>query len=675
MARRTTKNSQLRIGYQEDESDEEETKCDSADESMDEPSDSEEEVIEEASDVDDEISCESDVENILYSNVRVCRRRTLNNHKVLRSRKVFVGQKSQSVLKVPPRRKLNRKNAVRKTNVSTRNGKAVLSTKKSEKSKVYRNKKNIVTRTSATDFIGKDDTKWAKSKFSKSATERNIVGPLDEVRIPSEHNSTEPIDFFKLFITNEVCEEIVLRTNEQALRIKSKWKMTDAEELYAFFGLLITAGQMKSCNQNYRIFWHSYYGSPTFPATMGLTRFEDLLRFIRFDDKTTRSERRKSDKLCPIRHIWEEVTTNFAKYYVPSDNLTVDEQLMPCRCRCSFIQYMPKKPDKYGIKIYWLCDSKNAYPLAGIPYTGKDGDRKATNLGSRIVETLCAPYYGTNRNITTDNYFTSLALAETLLSNGLTLVGTLKKNKTCVPPEFLPDKTKIEGSTMFGFRENATLVSHVPKRNKAVLFLSTKHHDNIILTENVKKPISTVNKLYNETKSGVDTLDQMVHEYMIKRKTNRWPFSFFMNLLDVSNVAAYILWCKKFPLWNNKKSNKRNLFLRALGEDLVTPLVLRRNSSSRLPASTRDAISKFLNRDRDHKPNRQNQMLGSTSSLTIDIRKPKRRRCHLCPYNISRMQNQTCSTCFKNVCKQHSSRECTTCKNNFVKLNNSSCNN
>ena len=52
---------------------------------------------------------------------------------------------------------------------------------------------------------------------------------------------------------------------------------------------------------------------------------------------------------------------------MPGDNITVDEQLVPFRGRCSFIQYMPSKPDKYGIKIFWACDSETAYPFRGAP--------------------------------------------------------------------------------------------------------------------------------------------------------------------------------------------------------------------------------------------------------------------------------------------------------------------
>lgn len=645
---------------------------DDVDECLDEQSDSEDEVIIDASEVEDEISCESDVEQSANTKYR----------KSVRSRRAIISTTRRIVtVNKPSLSAINQKvTAVsRKGSAKNRKGRAVTQKVSIVKRKLIRkvlvkvssDRRKTKTKRLAPPkspvFMSKDNTKWAKKPFPETSSEKmKINGITDKVTTPDDVAITNPVDIFKLFFSDDICQEIVRCTNTEAVRsskFPEKWKMLTVEELYAFFGLLITAGHMKSCNQNYRIFWHPFYGSPIFQATMGLTRFEHLLRFIRFDDKSTRSERRKTDKLCPIRNIWEKVTGKFSQFYVPSENLTVDEQLMPCRCRCCFIQFMPKKPDKYGIKIFWLCDSKTAYPLKGFVYTGKDGEKRAFDLAKNVVENLCCSYFGTNRNITMDNYFTSFTLAESLLSQGLTLVGTLKKNKTCVPDDFLPDRSKSEGSTMFGFRENMTLVSHVPKVGKAVLFLSTMHHNAKIITED-EKSMSEVNKHYNNTKSGVDTMDQMVHEYMIKRKTNRWPFAFFMNLLDVTNIAAYVLWCKKFPAWNSKKSNKRNLFLRVLGEELVSPLIQQREKIPQLNNASRSAISNFS--AYVNNSDRVNKSSSTILSPPDEIPPPdaKRRRCHMCPYQKSKKQKQICNKCMKNVCNEHSTstRMCSACK-------------
>lgn len=81
------------------------------------------------------------------------------------------------------------------------------------------------------------------------------------------------------------------------------------------------------------------------------------------------------------------------------------------------------------------------------------------------------------------------------------------------------------------------------------------HHDASVSEENHNKP--EINLYYNETKGGVDSLDQLCHEYMCKRKCNRWPFAYFCNMLDVCGIASYIIWTKTYQDWNKKNDKKR----------------------------------------------------------------------------------------------------------------------
>ena len=66
--------------------------------------------------------------------------------------------------------------------------------------------------------------------------------------------------------------------------------------------------------------------------------------------------------------------SNLSKMYNPTENLTIDEQLYPYREHTKFTQYIPSKPTKYGIKIWWISDAENAYPLKGIIYISKVGN-------------------------------------------------------------------------------------------------------------------------------------------------------------------------------------------------------------------------------------------------------------------------------------------------------------
>lgn len=132
---------------------------------------------------------------------------------------------------------------------------------------------------------------------------------------------------------------------------------------------------------------------------------------------------------------------------------------------------------KYGIKVWWVCDAKNFYPLTGQIHTGKTGASREINQGERVVKDLIVTYKISGRNITMDNFFTSLSLAKHLLSWNLTIVGILKRNKSYIPQEFAPCKSRQALSSLFGFQDDLTICSYVPKKQKNVTLISTFHHD------------------------------------------------------------------------------------------------------------------------------------------------------------------------------------------------------
>ena len=51
-------------------------------------------------------------------------------------------------------------------------------------------------------------------------------------------------------------------------------------------------------------------------------------------------------------------------------NLSIDKQLIGTKSRVSIIQYKPKKPKKFGIKLWALCESLTGYYFQFQIYTG-----------------------------------------------------------------------------------------------------------------------------------------------------------------------------------------------------------------------------------------------------------------------------------------------------------------
>ncbi|KAJ4435065.1 hypothetical protein ANN_23639 [Periplaneta americana] len=108
-----------------------------------------------------------------------------------------------------------------------------------------------------------------------------------------------------------------------------------------------------------------------------------------------------------------------------------------------------------------------------------------------------------------------------------------------------------------------------PKRN--LLMLSTQHYDDAIGAPSDPKKKTVINLYYNDTKGGVDTVDQMVRKYSTKRATRRWPVSIFYTLVDIAALNGYTTFILNFPDWNKKKPNQRRLYLQELGLKLITP--------------------------------------------------------------------------------------------------------
>lgn len=159
--------------------------------------------------------------------------------------------------------------------------------------------------------------------------------------------------------------------------------------------------------------------------------------------------------------------------YSMSAHTTIEETLVPFRGRTKFKMYTPSKPSKYGIKIMCLTDAHNAYLYDAYIYTGKGSDgqiltaeERKLKIPSQAVIRLTKSIHGTKRNVTCDNWFSSIELASELYKKQLTMVGTLNRNKPQIPPEFLPRRHRVNGSCLYGFTNALTLLSYVPKKIK-----------------------------------------------------------------------------------------------------------------------------------------------------------------------------------------------------------------
>ncbi|KAJ8868257.1 hypothetical protein PR048_029773 [Dryococelus australis] len=212
-------------------------------------------------------------------------------------------------------------------------------------------------------------------------------------------------------------------------------------------------------------------------GTMSLARFEFLTNSSRFDDRESRSECRKNDRLAVIREVFHHVTTS-QKLYVPSEYCTADEQLLGIHGRCVLKMFIPSKFDKYIIKILMMCDAKTFYMLNAQVFTGKDSTPKGIPVAQYYSTEMSKPIHDTNWNLTFDNWFTSVSLAKKLLSkHSATMVGKMKSNKPEMSSLFKEIRGRKRNSEMFAFSGEETLLSYCPPKKKKmfITILSTMH--------------------------------------------------------------------------------------------------------------------------------------------------------------------------------------------------------
>ena len=529
-------------------------------------------------------------------------------------------------------------------------------------------------------WIAKDKTEWGSNPLpSAQIRSRNI---LHQRGGRAENSNLFTPDKLKSIMKPEICDIILRETNRKGKRVcdafnndlmnrfflafrrpPSKTFQPFAEaELLAFIGILIAAGVHRQNKENMDDMWKGD-ALPLIRAAMSRDRFKMMLRFIRFDNENTRAERAQTDNAAPIRDIWIMLNRNLEKAYKPYEYITINEQLFPFRSHIKFTQYIPSKPAKYGIKVFWACDASNAYPLQSQIYTGKPTDGlRQVNVGEQTVLNLVSLCKSSGRNVTTDNFFTTMELAKVLNSWNMTSVGTVRKNKKFLSSNMQPTKERPVYSTNFAYHRDATVCSYVPKKKKAVVLLSSMHMSAEVEETQSAKP--EIIKYYNKTKGGVDTMDKMLGEYIVKRRTLRWPLAFFYNIIDVTGLACYVIYREHNARFRAKNQGRK--FLKELANRLCMASMEACSNSRMLMRNhfIRGAVEMVLGR----------RIVTSRENAAVD-RAPHGSRgptpivgsCCVCrdQKRKQRKTRKSCVICGQPVCNEHSVSKtmCIPCEN------------
>ncbi|CAM4578236.1 unnamed protein product [Leuciscus chuanchicus] len=210
----------------------------------------------------------------------------------------------------------------------------------------------------------KDGTVWREEQVGTRLpfTPIKAYAADGEPTAKARKSISSRLQSFLCFITLDMLHSIQEWTIQHAQETEHVHWFMALPELMAFIAIVIFRGLTKV--PSLRDCWSANLGNPHIIGTMPRNRFQDIMRHLRFDDRSTRSDRAKTDKFAAISSVWGSFVTNCITSYNPGLHITVDEQLFPSKTRCCFLQYIATKPDKFGIKFWVACEEGKKRTIA-----------------------------------------------------------------------------------------------------------------------------------------------------------------------------------------------------------------------------------------------------------------------------------------------------------------------
>ena len=177
------------------------------------------------------------------------------------------------------------------------------------------------------------------------------------------------LESFEHFLSEGILRTIFMHTSRKVREIHRSIsrpriaKIFSTDELEAGLAIILRAGSDIDNFTELANLWIPADSKPFYSAVLSLCPMQFLLRCIRFANLHTREERKTLNKFATVSEVWEIFLKNIRRVYIPNESITVDEQLVGYRGRIPGRTYMPSKPCKYGLKIFWACESSTGYAL------------------------------------------------------------------------------------------------------------------------------------------------------------------------------------------------------------------------------------------------------------------------------------------------------------------------
>ncbi|XP_065679060.1 piggyBac transposable element-derived protein 3-like [Hydra vulgaris] len=253
-----------------------------------------------------------------------------------------------------------------------------------------------------------------------------------------------------------------------------------------------------------RLYWSNETRIPNIADVMTSKQFEIIKRYLHFSDnsKSLPSNHPNYDKLFKVRPLIQLILTNI-KNIPQEESHSIDEQILPTKGRSFLRQYLPKKPHKWGIKVWARCG------VSGIvydfeTYCGKcllnknelPGLLMEGNVVYRLTQSLPS---GVNYKIFFDNYFSSIDILWLLKEKNFLAVATIRKDRLKDASKKWYDNNIVQLISNYVGNEPGTPANRWSKKDKKFV--------------TIDRP--KIVEIYNAHMEGVDLCDMLLETYSL----------------------------------------------------------------------------------------------------------------------------------------------------------------
>jgi hypothetical protein len=305
----------------------------------------------------------------------------------------------------------------------------------------------------AVKYMYRDET-WSQKFFTYDPKRIDFVGSRgttqDFDKVPSVAS------LFDLFWPVTLLLKIVIETNRYASHPLDaigntmegrNWVPITIPELKAFLAIHMYMGMKQQSNvQSYWAKEGSIFHYHTISNIMSRDRFRALRRCLHITDPSLYKHIHKGDpgydKLRQVRWLVDKIRNACMKEWQLGKFLTIDEMMVRYKgIYCPIRQYMPKKPEKWGIKFWVLADVGSKFIYCFEIYCGKNLEAEVRfqvphaegGATYGVVMKLLAGLEGRGHCVVMDNYFCSVPLLRDLALRGIYGAGIVRTNRVRIP--------------------------------------------------------------------------------------------------------------------------------------------------------------------------------------------------------------------------------------------------